>query len=162
MSDCVIISLPREKRMELQCWVNTGLGKINEFFFSSVHQFCYFQLLSQWILQHHSQHIPENSVTFGMAGDRRGNAGMGTWWRIWGPSWREVQPYLNGQWDYTSHVDQVSLTFWLQPQFLPYFSDAVLPLTEIQESSIPGLSLAFFPGAPALEAMLGFMILCSH
>lgn len=111
MSDCVIISLPREKRMELQCWVNTGLGKINEFFFSSVHQFCYFQLLSQWILQHHSQHIPENSVTFGMAGDRRGNAGMGTWWRIWGPSWREVQPYLNGQWDYTSHVDQVSLTF---------------------------------------------------
>lgn len=59
--------------MGLQCLVNIGLGKRNGIFFSlqSIN-FCYSQLLSLWIL--HPLDIPENSVTFGVAGDRR-NAG---------------------------------------------------------------------------------------
>lgn len=66
--------------MGLQCLVNTGLGKRNGIFFSSVHQFHYSQLLSQWILC--PLDIPENSATFGMARDRRRNAGRGTWERV--------------------------------------------------------------------------------
>lgn len=65
--------------MGLQCLVNIGLGKRNGIFFSSVHQFCYSQLLSLWIL--HPLDIPENSVTFGVAGDRR-NAGRSSWGRV--------------------------------------------------------------------------------
>lgn len=65
--------------MGLQCLVNNGEEKWI-FFSSSVHQFCYSQLLSQWIL--HPPHISERSVTLGMAGDRRRNAGSSTHRRV--------------------------------------------------------------------------------
>ena len=66
--------------MGLQCLVNIGLWKRNEIFFSSVHQFCYSPLLSLWIL--HPLDIPENSVAFGVAGDRRRNAGSSSSGRV--------------------------------------------------------------------------------
>lgn len=90
--------------MGLQCLVNTRLGKINGFFSLQSINFVILNCCPSGSCNT-TLNTSLKIVTFGMAGDRRGNAGMGTWRRVLGLSWREVQSYLDGQWDCTSHVD---------------------------------------------------------
>lgn len=126
-------------------------------FFSSVHQFCYSQLLSQWIL--HPLHIPKNSVTSGWGQER-------TFWRGYleespGPSLDECSAYLDEQGDCTSRIDP-DISHPLSPApFLPYFSGVMLPLAESKclFFQVPP-TLAPSPAASELEQMLEFTTPC--
>lgn len=124
-------------------------GEEKWIFFSSVHQFCCSQLLSQWILC--PPHIPENPVSAGMAGDRtcwEGHLEDSLGSSLEGSSAISGQT-AGGPWPRRSG----HLSSCLQPQILPYFPDVTLPLAEIRGplgASLPGLLPAPSPAATSM------------